>query len=313
MPPHAPEACAAFMGRDWADAKHEVGLPAAGAARRACLVRAHRPAAIDAWGQPLRMRLHGPPVAVWLELRKGPMGSARRPEAFLVLFSVHPLPLARYRAALPPSRATDDPTDAARQVALRLQPRDTLPPRSPPSPPRRAWAPCVAPRQRLVGDPVRCTPRLTSALNHSFPHVLPWLQEHETALLCDWLRRWPTRTAAPRARRTTLERFCRAHHVRQADGITTRSAASKRAGARTPEAGLILPTTRLVPALVAPLRGPVPAMADGDTAMAHGAQGPPAFPWLAAVPGAGAGGAPRLLGAWGAPRERSASAEARHK
>lgn len=78
MQQQAPEACAAFVGLDWADAKHDVCLQAAGAARREFLVLEHRPEAIDAWVQTLRTRFHEQPVAVCLELNKGPIVSALR-------------------------------------------------------------------------------------------------------------------------------------------------------------------------------------------------------------------------------------------
>ena len=107
------EECAACIGRDWADATHDIGLQASGSAPREFLRLAHRPEASDAWVQSLRTRFNGQPLAVCLELKKGPIGSALRPEECLVLFPVHPLTVATYRAALTPSRATDDPPDAA--------------------------------------------------------------------------------------------------------------------------------------------------------------------------------------------------------
>ena len=61
MKPQAPAAFAAFGGLDWADATHDMCLQAAGTERREFLVLAHRPEAIDAWGQTLRTRFHGPP------------------------------------------------------------------------------------------------------------------------------------------------------------------------------------------------------------------------------------------------------------
>ena len=222
MPRVSPEACAAFVGLDGADATHDVCLQAAGTARRAFLSFAHRPEVIDAWVQTLRTRCHGHPVAVCLDLTKGPMVSAWRHDASLVLFPVRPLPVARYRDACIPSRATDDPTDAALQVALLLKPRDKLQPLRPHRPAMRALTPRVEHRRRLVGDTVRCPHRLTRALTHSFPQVRPWLPEKETAIFGDVRRRWPTLTAAPRARRTTLESFFRAPPRALADVITTR-------------------------------------------------------------------------------------------
>src|SRR5262249_14430201 len=49
MKPQALETFAAFVGLDWADAKHDICLQAAGTARREFLVLEHRPEAIEAW------------------------------------------------------------------------------------------------------------------------------------------------------------------------------------------------------------------------------------------------------------------------
>src|SRR5215510_8960264 len=196
MKSQAPAAFAAFVGLDWADAKHEVCLQAAGTAQREFLSLAHRPEAIDVWGQTLRTRFNGQPVAVCLELTKGPIVSALRNYDFLVLFPVHPLTVATYREAFTPSRAKDDPTDAELQVEILLKHRDKLTPLRPQSPPMRALAQLVEHRRRLVGDTVRITNRLTSTLKNSLPHVLPWFQEPDTVIFCDFLSRWPTLKAA---------------------------------------------------------------------------------------------------------------------
>ena len=222
--------------------------------------------------------------------------------------SIHS-PSRRYREAFTPSRAKDDPTDAELQVEILLKHRDKLTPLSPHSPTMRALAQLVEHRRRLVGDKVRCTNRLTSALKNYFPHVLQWFQEKDTAIFCDFLSRWPTLKAAQLARRTTLESFFRAHHVRSADVITTRIEAIKSAVALTTDEGIIIPNTLLVHALVAQLRVTLQAIADFDNAIAQCAQGHPDFPLFDALPGAGAVFAPRLLVAFGEQRERYASAE----
>jgi hypothetical protein len=114
------EAFAAFVGIDWADAQHDVCLQTADSTKRAYFQLEHTPEAIDAWVTTLRTRFTGQPVAMCLELNKGPLVSALRTYDFLVLFPINPLMLARYREAFTPSRATDDPTDAALQLALLL-------------------------------------------------------------------------------------------------------------------------------------------------------------------------------------------------
>jgi transposase len=309
MKSQAPEAFAAFIGLDWADAKHDICLQVAGSARREFLQLEHRPEVIDAWVCTLRTRFNGQPIAICLELNKGPIVSALQNYDFLVLFPVNPLTVAKYREAFTPSRAKDDPTDAELQVEILLKHRDKLTPLVPQSPTMRALAQLVEHRRRLVGDKVRLTNRLTSALKNYFPHVLQWFQDKDTAIFCDFLSRWPTLKAAQLARRATLESFFRAHHVRSADVITTRIEAIKHAVALTTDAGVIAPNPLLVQALVAQLRVTLQAIADFDAAIAQRAHAHPDFPLFDALPGAGAVFAPRLLVAFGEQRERFTSAE----
>lgn len=313
MQPMSQEECAAFVGLDWADAKHDVCIQAAGTERREFGGLEHSPAAIDVWVQTLRTRFNGQPIAVCLALKKGPIVSALRKDDFLVLFPVNPLTLAKDREAFPPSRAKDDPTDAELQGELLLTHRDKLTPLTPHSPTMRALAQLVESRRRLVGDKVRRTNRLPSALKNYFPQVLQWCDEKETPLFCDVLSRWPTLKAAQLARRSTLEAFFRAHHVRSADLIATRLQAIKRATALSTDDGIVTPNALLVHALVAQLRVTLRGIADFDTALAQHAQGHPDFPWFDALPGAGAVFAPRLLVAFGAQRERDTAADALHK
>ena len=122
---------AAFIGIDWADAKHDICLQAAHAARRESSVLPHRPDAIEAWAGTLRQRFQGQPIAVCLELAKGPLVYALQKYDFLVLFPVNPATLAKYRQAFTPSQAKDDPTDAELQLELLLRHRDKLKPLHP--------------------------------------------------------------------------------------------------------------------------------------------------------------------------------------
>src|SRR5215813_9489995 len=303
-----PDTFAAFVGIDWADAKHDICLQVTGTAKRECFQLEHTPEAIDAWVTTLRTRFSGQPIAICLELTKGPLVSALRKYDFLVLFPINPLTLARYREAFTPSRAKDDPTDAELQLELLLTHRDKLQPLEPQSPTMRALAQLVEHRRRVVGDKVRITNRLTSTLKHYFPHVLQWFQDKDTAIFCDFLSRWPTLKAAQLARRSTLDTFFRAHHVRSPDVIAQRLQAIKAATPLTTDAGVMAPNALLVQALVAQLRVTLQAIADFDTAIAQRAQRHPDFPLFHALPGAGPVFAPRLLVAFGEQRERYATA-----
>jgi hypothetical protein len=226
------------------------------------------------------------------------------------LFPLPPLPLARSRDACTPSRAPDAPTAAARQRALLRTHRDTLPPRTPQSPTRRALAQLVEPRRRVVGATGRSPNRLPRPLQTSCPPGLHGWQAKDTAIFCDCLRRWPPLTAVPRAHRATRTPFFRAHHGRSAAGIAPRLQALTAAPPRTTDAGVLAPQARLGQALVAQLRVPWQASADGATASAPRAPRPPAVPLGQALPGAGPVFAPRRLVAFGAPRDRSTAAAA---
>jgi transposase len=299
---------AAFVGIDWADAKHDICLQAAGTATRECFQLDHTPEAIAAWVTTLRTRFRGQPVAVCLELTKGPIVSALRKYDFLVLFPINPLTLARYREAFTPSRAKDDPTDAELQLELLLTHRDKLQPLQPQSPTIRALEQLVEHRRRVVGDKVRITNRLTSTLKNYFPQVLHWLQDKDTRLFCDFLRRWPTLKAAQLARRSTLETFFRDHYVRSADVIAQRIHAIKAATPLTTDEGVIAPNALLVQALVSQLRVTLEAIETFDHAITQHAHHHPDFSLFQALPGAGPVFAPRLLVAFGEQRARYTSA-----
>ena len=98
------------------------------------------------------------------------------------------------------------------------------------------------------------TNRLTSALKTYFPQVLQWLPNKETQLFCDFLSQWPTLKAAQLARRSTLERFFRQHHVHGEQRIHERLEAIESATALTSDEGIIRPQALLVKALVSQLR-----------------------------------------------------------
>jgi Transposase len=106
---------AAFAGIDWSDTKHDICLQAANSEERELAVVPHRPAAIDAWASALRRRFGGRPVAVCLELAKGPLVYALQKYDFLVLFPVHPATLAKYREAFVPSHAKAESPHCAKR------------------------------------------------------------------------------------------------------------------------------------------------------------------------------------------------------
>jgi transposase len=299
---------AAFVGIDWSDTKHDICLQSANSEEREWAVLAHRPAAIEAWASALRQRFHGRPVAVCLELAKGPLVYALQKHDFLVLFPVHPATLAKYREAFAPSHAKADPTDAQLALELLLRYRAKLKPLTPQSIPMRMLLRLVEQRRRLVGDQSRISNRLTDALKQYFPDVLAWFSDKDTLLFCDFLSRWPTLKQLKRARRATLLSFFHEHHVRSQARIDERLYAIKSAAPLTDDLAVIRPNQLLVLAFVEQLRVTLKAIENFDAEIATVSQTLPDYALFHALPGAGATLAPRLLVAFGEQRERYGSA-----
>jgi hypothetical protein len=283
----ATDECTAFIGRDWADAKHDICLQAAGSDQREGQVLEHRPEVIAAWTTALLQRFAGGPIAIALDLTKGPLVEALRTYDGLVLFHIHPMMLARYREAFTPSRAKDEPTDAELQLELFLQHRDKRTPLVPQSPEMRALAHVVDHRRRLGGDRIRMTHRLTRTLKTYCPHVLEWCPTQETRLCGDFLSQWPTLQAAQLARRRTLERFFPQHQVRGAQRIRERLEAIKSAVPLTTAEAVVRPHALMAQSLMRQWRVIFEAMARFDQAIAERPQRHPAFALFDALPGAG--------------------------
>ena len=205
---------AAFVGIDWADRKHDVCLQAAGSSKRELSVLPHRPEAIAQWAEGLRQRFGGRPIAVCLEIAKGPLVYALQRYAFLVLFPVNPTTLAKYRETFCVSGAKDDPSDAQLALELLITHPEKLTRLNPERGPVRVLQQLVEQRRTLVDDVRRITNRITDALKQYFPQVLDWFEDKDTLVFCDFLTHWPTLKQAQRARKARLSAFFREHNVR---------------------------------------------------------------------------------------------------
>jgi len=299
---------AAFVGIDWSDAKHDICLQAVGGSKRERSVVPHRPAELEAWAGGLRRRFQGRPIAVCVELAKGPLVYALLKHDFIVLFPVHPSTLAKYREAFTPSHAKADPSDAEWALELLLRYRDKLKPLTPQSGAMRALSRLVEQRRRLVADQTRITNRLTDALKQYFPDVLAWFAEKDTLLFCDFLARWPTLQQLQRARRTTLMSFFHQHHVRSQARIDARIDAIKSAVPLTDDSGVIKPNQLLVRALVEQLRVTLRAIDQFNAEIEVVSQGLSDYHLFRELPGAGPNHAARLVVAFGEQRDRYLSA-----
>lgn len=294
----------AYVGIDWADAKHDICVRSADGEVVEFDCISSRPEAIAAWAQALYERFGGP-IAVAVELTKGPIVSALAKYDFIVLFPVNPLMLARYREAFTPSRAKDDPTDAELAVDLITRHPERFEPLKAQSVEMRKLMALVEHRYKVLCDQRRMVNRLGHALKRYYPQVLEWFRRHNTAVFCDFVARWPTLQQVKRARSNRLKRFFEEHNVRFVDLIEARIRAIKEAVSLTEDEAVVEPHRLQVEVLIEQLRLTIDALKRYDDEIAATVQQLPDYDLLfSPLPGAGHILAPRLLAAFGEDRER---------
>jgi hypothetical protein len=143
----------AVIGIDWADKKHDVCVQdMATGKRRASQVR-HRAEDLDAWARSLHRRFGGP-IAVAVELSKGPIITVLQKYDFFVIFPVEPAGLASYRRAFALSGAKDDPTDAEFALKLLLSHAEHFKPLQPQSVEMRTLMTLVEQRRQLMNSTI---------------------------------------------------------------------------------------------------------------------------------------------------------------
>jgi transposase len=297
----------AFIGIDWADAKHDICIKRAGDDEREFDVIPHQVERIDEWAHTMRRRF-GYPIAVAVELSKGPIVYALQKHDCFVIFPVNPSTLAKYREAFQPSRAKDDPTDAELAVDLILRHHERFKPLQPQSVEIRMLASLVEQRRNLVADKIRITNRLRVALKQYYPQMLEWFDHIDTPLFCDFLTRWPTLLQVKRARKSTLRKFFHEHNMRFEHVLEKRLIAIKTATPLTLDEAVVVPHRLQALVYVEQLRVMLDAIKQFDIEIESVAKQHDDYALFTALPGAGPSLAPRLLVAFGEQRERYKSA-----
>ncbi len=303
------ESYTAYIGIDWASAKHDICLQVAGSDERSFERIKHTPEAIEEWALALHQSVGGP-IAVALELSEGPIVSALEKYDFLVLFPIDPKRLAKYRQAFVPSGAKDDPTDAEFAMDYLMRHPEKLKVLKHESAAIRKLRYLVEARNRIRGDQSRCVNRLIQALKQYYPQAVDWFNDHNTLVFCDFLKQWPTLATVQRARRARLERFFKEHNVRFARIIEDRIQAIRAATPLTHDEAIIEAHRLQVEILVEQLRLTIKAMKCFDEEIIAIATEFPDYGHLfTPLPGAGKVIAPRLLAAFGEDRDRYNCAE----
>ena len=297
----------AFIGIDWADTKHDICIQSTDGDEREFDVIPHQVERIDDWAHAIRRRF-GSPIAVAVELSKGPIVYALQKHDCFVIFPVNPSTLAKYREAFQPSRAKDDPTDAELAVDLIVRHPERFKPLQPQSVEIRMLACLVEQRRNLVDDKIRVTNRLRVALKQYYPQMLEWFDHIDTPLFCDFLTRWPTLLQVKRARKSTLSTFFHEHNMRFECVLERRLNAIKTASPLTLDEAVVVQHRLQALVYVEQLRVMLDAIKRFDIEIESVAKQHKDYALFTALPGAGPSLAPRLLVAFGEQRARYNSA-----
>ena len=297
---------AAFVAIDWGNDEHCWAMQSPRGRQSGRLP--HTPEAIEEWAAGLGRQFPGQPVAVALEQARGALLSALCKYAHLVLFPVHPGTSSRYRSALFPSGAKDDPKDAELLLDLLLHHRDHLRPLRPDTEQIRKLQLLVEKRRQMVDIRTRHTNAITAHLKLYFPQALDWFNEVHSALFADFLGHWPTLQQLQRAKPKTILTFLQKHNCRSGQLNQTRLEQIAAAVPLTDDSAIIEPCKIVVEGLlsmVKVLRDTIEAL---EAAIEKVCAEHPDYGIFSSFPSAGPALAPRLLAVFGSMRDRFASA-----
>jgi transposase len=305
----ADEEFAALIGIDWGDREHAVSLLDTSTGTIETSDLAHTPEALREWARGLRERFGGRPIAVCLELSKGPLIYALMEHAFLVLYPINPMTMKKYRDAFCTSGAKDDPTDALLLLDILSKHREHLRPWEPDDPLTRKLRRLTEDRRKLVDDRTALTQRLGAVLKDYFPQALDLVGKSlYTITACDFLLKWPTLADVQRARERTIRTFYQTHGVRSRAAIEQRLEMIKTGVPLTTDEAIVESSVSMVRVLAEQLHLLAFAIARYEKEIETLFRQHPDSNIFRDLPGAGAALAPRLLVAFGSDRDRFRSA-----
>jgi hypothetical protein len=303
---------AAFIGIDWADEEHAVCELEDETTVRSVLPQAA--GAIEDWVQGLRKRFGSRPIAICLEQSRGALLYALMKYEGLVLFPINPKQLAKYREALAPSGAKNDPGDAELLARFVREHHPRL----------RSWRPDDAVTRKLrllcedrrhwVDERTAIGNRLLQTLKETYPLALEFLGKHvHAARFLALLAKYPTQRelqrAAPKQLIQWLSKLRRVVDDPPADPASdSRVVALKRAVPLVTDEAVLLHGRLAVVHLVQQIKLLSATIAEYDREIATQLAQHPDAELFASFGGAGPALTPRLIAAFGADRQRYESA-----
>jgi len=299
---------AAYVGIDWADQKHVWSLQVAATGKREEGEVEHSPEAVEAWINGWMARFPGQPIAVCLEQSRGALLNMLSKYQQLILFPVHPATVSRFRAALYPSGAKDDPKDADLVLDLLVHHRERLRRLEPDTVETREIRFLVEQRRNFVNQKTAQSNRLTSTLKQYYPQILDWFDDPTAPLVAAFLSRWPTLEMLQKVRQETLIRFFHEHNCRSQELIEQRWQQIRTAVPATRDQAVIDSSIVRMHWLCKVISTLCQAIADLDERILPIAQAHPDYTLFDSLPGAGEVMVPRLIAAFGTKRERFSDA-----
>jgi len=294
---------AAYVGFDWADQKH-AGALATAEGRRETFELEQTPEALDAWACKLRQRFGGQLIAVCLEQSKGPLIYGLMKYEFIVLYPVNPKQAKRFREAMQPSGAKNDPGDATFILELVLKHRDRLHAWRPDDPQTRLIGQLAEDRRGLVETRTELSNRLKSRLKQYFPLALDILGELTTELAGQFLLRWSSLEELQQEDPEEVAAFYRLQHCYHPKLIAERQQKIAQARPLTNDVAIVQSGRRLVRALAAQLLTLLEPIRQYEQELERLMTQHPDARIFQSLPGAGDALAPRLLAAFGTDRDR---------
>jgi transposase len=295
---------AALIGIDWADTKHDICEHPNHTEKYLYSIIKSKPEALHEWAMSIKQRYPNRKIAVVCELKKGPLIYALSKYDHLVLFTINPSTVAKYRKAFTPSGAKDDPSDALIQVEILTLHMAKLNVIEPESAAMRSLTQLVEYRRNLVQDSVDLSNKITAALKNYYPQALEWFKEKDTFIFCDFISKWPSLAKVKRAKKQTLLDFFNSHNSHYTHVNDARILSIKIAMPLTEDIGVIEPNQLLVEILIAQFKVLLKGIETLNKTIkkAYKAQGDKVI--FDSFPGAGPQLAPRLLVAFGSNRDR---------
>jgi hypothetical protein len=235
----------AFVGIDWANDKHDLCIQDPSTGKREFSIIKHDVNEIDKWVKGLYKRF-GAPIAVAVELTKGPIVYALQRYEFVVIVPINPTTLAKYRTAFKPSKAKDDPTDAELALELMLRYPNHFPPLNQQSVNMRKLMFLVEHRRKVVDDKQRVVNQMINAIKQYYPQANEWFCKKDTHIFCGFIARWPTLQQAKKAHKSILVKFFNDHGVHNCTIVDHRVSLIKKAKSLTDDKAVIDSHTMLV-------------------------------------------------------------------